>query len=849
MLTLLLASSLGLSPCTRLDVDAEVLLESRVVRGTAQCTVARDGVLEVAVYPRVLRQPRGLNDVRLTWFYPDGFEAADMSLEEDGRVLGGEEPWTVLGRRSAGDVVRLRFQTRVPVRNGTFGFRDGTLYLLGGWHPVFGAAGELSAGRIHYRVRVPRETVGFAGERPFGARSPRELTGAFDGRFLPLLVAPAAAVRVTEHGPIIVPQPRRHEAGAHDPPWALRDAMAHRDDAALDELEATLTVGASMGERYGLARPRLRIVIAPLRERLVEPFDGGIAVSDRAFHLLAFEVLRKFHRMSIWRAQLGAWVLPHARAIEAAPWEPELVADAVGSALRDRLVRETYGGLEYAPEVLETFAIIPEIDALIFAPQIPFIDAYYRAIDETPAARVRPDDFHHARPRGKLLHEKLVDLVSRRGVEAVAGAYLRGARPWVETAREVTGVEVRESLRQWLGPYPRVDYAIGSVARDGERLVVRIDASGPDAARVREPITVRVQDAEGVEHRGRRIGPGELEIAAAGAPRLVELDPDGRLAELHHARGVGPHLNNRDPDRWRFLLNNINGLIAVTNKQLAASVDFTLRRIHDQRYAFNFAGVYSPSAVGAVGAVSRAFGREVTALSLAQRVGLAVGYERLLRESGDDVPGDQVNASLFYGYDDRLSPYFSFEGKGVSAVATAATGKNERGDTFAYGQLGLGAFYIWPVASGHAVLGRLRGDVIRGDTPSQAGLRLGGRYRGGRGFETDEASAVERAIASLEYRHLLEGDARTDFWGLVTWTRVEGAFFGDAIYLPVDRLGCRQEMFYDAGYSLRFIGDLLNVYTASFGLDFGFPINRCPDESDRPPFTVYGSFIQSFSSF
>ncbi|MEZ4271344.1 MAG: hypothetical protein R3C68_07900 [Myxococcota bacterium] len=79
-----------------------------------------------------------------------------------------------------------------------------------------------------------------------------------------------------------------------------------------------------------------------------------------------------------------------------------------------------------------------------------------------------------------------------------------------------------------------------------------------------------------------------------------------------------------------------------------------------------------------------------------------------------------------------------------------------------------------------------------------------------------------RLIGSLEYRHRLEGDGRADLGGVVTLNRL-------ALLLPmpctcmVDRPGCRRDVFYDVGYGLRFIGDMLNIAPGSLQIDFGVP--------------------------
>ena len=103
---------------------------------------------------------------------------------------------------------------------------------------------------------------------------------------------------------------------------------------------------------------------------------------------------------------------------------------------------------------------------------------------------------------------------------------------------------------------------------------------------------------------------------------------------------------------------------------------------------------------------------------------------------------------------------------------------------------------------------------------------------------------------SQELRHVLQGESRNDVWGVLMLTRLEGAFFADAVYIPVSRAGCHQSWFYDVGYGIRFDAEILNLSPVSLQLDVGLPLNRCPDMVDvKTPVTVYLSVIQSFFSF
>ncbi len=844
---------LGAAPCTELHLSAVVASDWRTVTGELRCRGPAEG-LQAAVYPRLLRRPEGLDDVSRPWYYPTGFEPADMHLEVEGSALDGDEVLQALPQPS-GDLV-VTFVTRVPRRNGTFGRSRDALYLLGGWHPLLlPRQGPATPQAIHYDIELPAATAGFVGKTPFGRTSARRQRGVFHGRFLPLTVTFHAAVSQDEGGVVLRPLERPRSSARRT---GIRDLGTLGDERATAEVHATLRDGRAFAEASGLPARPILVVVAPLRENLVEPFDGGLAVSDRIFQapalhglaalgLIPFELFYRYHRLALWRQQLFTLALPHARRRERDVW-PELAADAVAAALRDRIAVQRYGDERGAGDFLETFAVIPEIESLIYAPQVSFVDAYFEAIDERRGRRLRLDDFAHELPRGKLLYEKLADRLGSHLAHRATDAYLAGRDSYVETVSRLGGAPLGPYLEQWLGPAPRIDYALGAVTHRPDGVEVLVTASGPARASLREVVEVEVEDEDGGVHRAQRLGPGAVLVPGAASADRVELDPRGRLVELEHLPGEGPRHNDRDPPRWRFLLNDINGLIAVTNQQISLSVNFSLRQVHDRRLQYDFHLLTAPESSGLAATAGYSFGGEVTPLRLSQRVGLRLLGQRLRDEAYGGYGGMQGSLSAYYVYDDRLSLYSSFEGSGVALRATQAYGLDGRDEPYTFSALGAAALHLFPLGFYDAILVRGRGDYAFGEVPPQERLRLGGRYTA-RGFETDEARADRRLIGSVEYRHALVVDARTDLFGMFTLTRIEAALFGDAVYLPVERSGCERSAFYDVGTGVRFLGDILSLAPGSLALDVGLPLSRCPDERDRFPLTVYLAFVQSYLVF
>lgn len=834
-------------------LEARFADDARSVRGRIACADGTE-VSDFALYPAVLGTPRGLDDVSRPWVYPDGFDAGWIRVDGD-RV---RDPWIT---ERAG----LEFETSVPRRVGALGHHEGTTYAVAGWHPMLGEreAARVPWIRIDYRISVPARFVAWVAGDPSPAGTRRTLKGTHEGRSVPVVLAPHLRAHPTAAGPYLVPEPRHFERRAAEPNWNLRDLDEARSPHAREKLREALAIGKDAAARFALpVQAPLTVIRAPLRERFVAPFDGGFLLSDRAFHLLDSGLLNGFHQLALWRAQLAAYALrvtvPREDRLD--PW---LVADAVGATIRDLLEVERFGGKESADELLDRFAVIPEIDALQFAPQIPLVDALYEAIDEEPSARSHPDDFFHDRPRGKLLFEKLVDRIGVASLRDAARLYASSNERWLPLVAEIANApRVSEWIAPYLGPYPSLDYALGEIESGAGTIRVEVRQLGPSEAV--EPVEVEIIDANGERHRARRMGPGELSVDAPGPPERVRIDPEGRLVERSTVYGTLAQHNNETPTRWRFLLNNITGLVAVTGQGLALSSSFTLRQIYDQRYRFGLvvAAADQRNAGGFTGGVavsaSYRFGSLLTPLRLSSGVSTAAGFERLGAEAFGDgsiaEPVNQLSWSVGYQYDDRLSPYYSFEGRGLSLSATALASQPDSGGTDLATRVSAAAFYILPLGFHQGLLGRLRYNGIFGEAPAQGQLRLGGRNLGGRGYETFEVRGDTRAIASLEWRHALAVAQRLDILGLLMWTRLEGAAFADAIWMPDAQFrapdaSCSRDVFYDVGYGLRFIGDVLNVSPAAFTVDFGFPLNRCALDDDRLPYTVYVGFLQSFTPF
>jgi hypothetical protein len=843
------ADAAPVAACATLHLQASLSDDGRTISGTLHCTTAAAGELMAFAYPNLLTRPDALDDLEQLWFYPDGFDAAGMQLRLDTPAApplpGSADGWHHLGVYPKGADVTVHFVTKVPNRRGAFGLRYRVAYLLAGWYPQLGHRLRGAAGadteRLSYAVQMAPGRVGFVGQQPFGAQAPRCVTGDFSGGLLPWLVAPGA--HVTRLGDTVLVAPE--DGYGHAPDGG--DVTDWRTPWVHQEIARTLQIGSQYAAGLGLTQQPQVAVIAPLRDTLAEPFAGGLAISDRTMQVVDVKWVKLLHRAAIWRAQLAA--AARWRLLGREPRIPTfVVAELVGAALTDQLLQLQGDGMALAQR-LEMVAVIPEIDDLIFAPQAPFNGSYYGPLAERRRASERPEAQGFAWSGGNLAYSKLADWVGRTQAQQQTLAYLVGQTDWLGSVATAFGNKLAAAMPAWLGSYPQLDYALEIARSTPNCTELQLRAHGRDAAAVLEPLSVQVVDARGEKHRAQRLGPGPLKLAAPGPVRSAELDPDGRLLQLAHAPGFGPRYNDRQPTRLRLLLNDVGGVVAATGMQISVFGDLSLRRLHDLRASGLFGVSLTPYSFGASATARYHFGALVTPLRLAQAIDLGLTYAYLRPGYGAPEPGNQVGLALSYGWDTRLSRFVAYRGHAATLQAAGGLTMMRHSTPQPYGTVGVAALNIWPWAYGHALLTRVRADAAFGDVPAQSQLRLGGRYLGMRGFESDEQTARRRVLASAEYRHVLWGDGRTNLFGALALTHLDGALFADAAYLHQLTPACGRSMFYDVGYGVRFLAEAFNISPASFQVDIGFPLGRCPSGTGRLPFSIWVAFVQSFSTF
>ncbi len=858
-----------------------VTLESRVSYTPSK---AEDPIRLILAADRYRRVNPALLPSSERSFFPlgydtGGFEALKVGI--DGKVcrprfetLDGQERVAVCPAKTrVGQAVGLEISATldVPERTGPFGRHGRQLTLASGWAPYVSAA---SPGALSVALRVPAGTGVVLGNRFFPAvpsrsegRGTRVLRVRQDAATeIPLVVLPyhAGVVPLLGGRGLLITRSAR----------AFREGTSPR----IQELVASLEDGLRFLKAQGFHLPErahpLLLVEAPLRHNLARSTSGPVLVSDRAFQLLPFDRFYRFHRFPILRELFTRlalnWLGPDRK-------HQHVMADAIGAWLVDRYVVDRFGSREDAFDVLSLWSFIPAVDSLLYAPQLPFAEAYFRFIREDDPLRPNLIDFPSPAPRGKVVYEKLLDRVgAERAAEVMFkmldGHALRGA---LATALKN---KTDGFLNTWLGSYPEVQYRLAKTksrtadpalcGRDARRRACFVAEAVVErlGALVEEPLEVRFTDKSGQARSvWSQASSARLRVVTAtlgAALDLVELDPRGRTAETPSEANPSPRFDNRSSPRWRVLLNNFNLLVSPSAGTVDTAVDVGASRVRDVRWRYALRGAYQPESVSLTSRASYRFGPAITPDRLSRWVGLALGVDYLRPGFANSANGAwATSATLFVGSDNRTTVWAPESGEAFGLAASfshvlggVATLLGEKDGVSSPTRDALAVtgrvLKSWRFGGAHQLSLRANaGAFVLGRPRSELLFSVGGR-RNVRGYARNDALGRLRAIGSVEWVHPVLPNLNTNGFHFAWVSGVDGAMYADIAVLGDDVGELNKDaLFGDIGYGLRIYLDYFGVRRGVMSLDVAFKVVG-PDRRVRlgSP-AIYLDFAQSFLVF
>jgi hypothetical protein len=752
----------------------------------------------------------------------------------------------------------------VPDRYGELSRHAHEVTLAGSWYPFVARIGRPPPHGPHaIALDVPAEYGAVIAGRYFPPRGIQEgprrriEAGRKDATSIPVVIVPPSAGTWAIDG-------GRAIYVAMDG-WTVHDPnLRHEKDEQIIE---ALADGLRFWEEQGLARPSknapLLVVETPMRHVLAAATDGMVLVSDRAFRMFPLARLYRFHRFPFLREVYLELLLDRFREKPRA----HVMADAVAADLVDRYVKDRYERRENAFDVLDWFSFIPSVDALLYAPDLPFEGAYFRRTKEDDPLRPNLVDYPSTLPRGKIVYEKLLDRIGAERTERVVRRMLDGASLEGAIASEL-GDDTKAFLATWLRSYPKVQYRLGRWSSEPSNscpgrpcFLAKVEIVR-EGERVKEPIEVLLRDDDGHERTVWSEATADAirtVTATLSAPLdFVEIDPHERIYETPTDDVPSPRFDNRSRPAWKFLLNNWNIALAATAGTIDTALDVGLLRVYDVHWAYAIRATYDPAAISLQGRASYGFGPRVTPADLMHRVGLIVSGEYLRPSFGGTTESAlAVSSAIYYLFDTRQTLWAPEGGQGVRAtlqynhtfgqlneLETDGTTRALSQDSASFT---LRAFQAWRLGAAHTLALRgTAGSYLFGEPRAQLLYALGGRANV-RGYNIDAKLGKVLGIASAEWIHTLIPELDTNAFYISWVSGLDGTLYADAAVLADDWGSLKSTpRSADVGYGLRIFIDYFGVRPGIMAVDVAFPLYDLKGNPGLGPPAVYIDFTQSF---
>ncbi|MGZ3406765.1 MAG: hypothetical protein ACXVAN_10015 [Polyangia bacterium] len=874
------------------DVSVRVDAEAHRLEGHARIVVPNDTGAPLAElwlwrFPeRFAERSPALNDYNFYWIYPYRFNPGHMrtgAVIVDGRAASIEvrdHPRAGTGTllhvaldpplaAGAAATVDVDFSVEVPTRYGPFGCVHGDCTLTG-FYPMVAPPGyglDAMPGRGRYRLSVAVHDVSDVvvnGRLRALERGRRLAFDVGDAIGLTLMVGRPklrAFERVVRGVRIVYLSPTGR--GLRSPPEnVLPYQPANRVDRALDAASDAIELLYELGAPLP-AGEEVHILAGPLRIQLAQALPGVVFVSDQLFDIFPLQRFLKFHEFELARAVYESWVARRTAETERADdigWAPAVAA----SYLVDLYTLRSYRKAEFAREILAWASFIPAIDRVMYAPQVPFASSYFYTLEDPDPLRDNLQQFDNDRPTGKTVYTKLRDLLGTPAVDLATRAQLAGTALRGE-AEKLRGGSLDWFWKQWLAPYPKVDYRFADVRSDrigkhAFRHVVRVIKLGEHAPV--EPVDVRATDRSGnaLTQTWDGTGSEHTYVFETAAPlSLVEIDPRGRLVEDLPGSNDDLKFDDRRPPRWKFIYNNFGGLLRFfPTLGLDLSLDFSLSRILDLHHGLRFVVYRSESTqVGITSSYAYGFGRKITAARLSQGFGVSLGVARIDPSFGQAVgaganPGTLLTASASWGFDNRLFVWEPLRALSLGAAVAVDETVLDNGSLLSQGVASAGWESIIPIADGHGVAMSLGGAITFGDLKIARQMLSAGGGGGLRGYDVESLLGRWRALSRVEYRHVFVHDLDVNFLHSLYLRGIGGGVFAEAgIVSPCESYTPdSKSVAVDVGYTLRFFADWFGVSQTTINIDFAVPLVRndracfgqLVSAANRVPFGFFFSF-------
>jgi len=854
-------------------------IEGKVTIGLDEERSAADSVV-LWLYPnRLSIAPEGLNAENRHWVYPYDFNpgwmkvlkvtsggkditgsVSSVSLPSDHPLSGvnnvavevklpgeceggGSEP----GRRK----IEIRYKVRIPKRYGLFGRTGKGLFMAAGWYPILVRAGE--NGKADFYSPPERADVDVEIELdselhlivedeyypPSGEGGRRSVsTGLSKAAHVSLGIykelhrftveCEGYTLRMFTHAAFKIPpdyQPGGEEVGgipAGLPDVSKPDRIGHSLDV--------LCRGAELLGLSGVKVPggkTVTVVETSMRMQLAYSTENVVFMSDRIYDVFAMKKFWKFHDLQLLRAFFNHMFLRIFKHLGHSTASSALEADFASTDMVDKYVRDVIEKEEFAEDILKWVAFISSIDYILYSPMVQFREAYFHSIAEKDWLRDEPWAFMNMLPKGKLIYEKLKDIVGEETLKSVVSGLIKGEGDIYELAGDAAGMDMGWFFKQWSVCYPSLNYRVKKLGTeklpDGKRKhAVKIFREGDSW--VREPVVVRFKFLGGGHEDVvwfEAGGEGTLEVISEKRLANVVIDPEGRLFEDASLMKNHPKFDNA---LWQSMrppvFAGFNLWSSLSDESISLLALFNMRRKYDLMINYRFLVEVSSFGYGLSAWALHGLGRKLdlnySKFYLGPLISVfhhnpAFGYKRVedaageLMGGGREIGATALSVGMYSCYN---TIYFPFDpDRGLALKTYLAYHLNIADDRKIHHSFSasMRAFYIYPFSGAHHLVayGAVGGTFF--DMPEGQLQGLSDRLAL-RGFERDETLGRIKAYAALEYRHLWVYGLGWSFLDIVTLEGLKGVLFAGGGTVSnrenYDGMLRKDRMFAEVGYGL-----------------------------------------------
>ena len=712
----------------------------------------------------------------------------------------------------------IQFRTRIPERYGVFGYFRDWVTLQGGWHPYlpplkngkWALQGLPSPSQFYVDLSVPNDMEVIA-SAPLGQKV--ETSTAVES--IPFFSLSIGRAMIKEEKYI----------NGVDLVYTYSKRNKRYGEQVFKAAESALSFFLST--EGSLPQMKLQLTNAVLYKDIVTTGSRLLYVDSRLFKV--FPLLKKYHEI---RVAKGVFSFLWQKAL---PWEDPWVIELMASITSDQFAKERYPNESGLQTWLKPIAFLPLVDHILYADDPLFRQIYFQ---KTAFESETLDSFHWPT---LPIYPRLQRLISPEDLEWVLIDYKeqiqRGERPQLKTLllNEDENGTVKQFFEKEFRRTGSVDFGIKRVVRKqvGDMYQTTIDLKKEGLGV--EPLEILVHEKDGTQIPLRWNGEEnsyKTMVTTLSPVTVVEIDKEEITSDTY--RG-----DNRDPEKWKFLLQRINLDYDLTTHFVQYDMGLQFQPIYNTRNRINLDFSHTePKDIGSI--------QYSRVLPNNHIVTTGLSYQ-----SPNPIPGlvvDEAVSAVHLSYS-LIHPHIPFvqeymewlTGRHPQWGITFGTYKSLTGNSSDYtinGVFDLRRSFVF--SNYHQFQTRLLTGFSDGGLLENNRFFLGGE-NGLRGYTELRFGGENINLLSLEYRFPLLYETDINLSGLALTHTLQGVIFSDfgTVGKRSSLLNLR-EYKTDAGYGVRWFVDFLGVMPMTFGLDVAWPINSTAPEEDKPHYYISG---------